>query len=50
MSKAKYLSHLEKQISASRKVLDDLVKENYELKNLLREAAKKPTTPSQHIS
>jgi hypothetical protein len=41
MSRATYLKQLERTVSASQKVIDDLTQENYELKQLLRETAKR---------
>lgn len=48
MSRTKYLSHLERQMDASRKAIDDLTRENHELKSLLREVvqAQKPSATS----
>jgi len=39
-SRANYLKELERQVNASTNVIDDLIKENYELRELLREAIK----------
>jgi DNA polymerase III delta subunit len=36
VSRAKYLKALERDLSASRKIIDDLTQENYELKVILR--------------
>ena len=37
MSRAKYLQSLERQADAAKKVIDDLTRENYELRTMLRE-------------
>lgn len=37
MSRARYLKHLEDTVNATQKVINDLTKENYELKELLKE-------------
>lgn len=37
MSRTKYLTHLENVLSANRKVIDELTRENYELKVQLKQ-------------
>lgn len=39
MSRVKYLKSLERTIEAMKKATDDLTRENYELKQLLKHAA-----------
>lgn len=47
MSRTKYLQHLERQQDAAKKIIDDLTRENYELRSMLKEA--KHVTPPNNI-
>ena len=47
MSRNQYLKSLERETLTSRQVIDDLLRENYELKTLLKEAAK-PQYENKH--
>jgi len=53
MSRAQYLKTLERDVDAAAKIINELTRENYELKQLLRATAKnrtqnetKPTRPA----
>ena len=49
LSRAKYLKSLERDLNASRKIIDDLTQENYELRNILRSLQdEKHRNKSQH--
>jgi hypothetical protein len=50
LSRAKYLKSLERDLDASRKIIDDLTQENYELKVILRSFQENQRTSSNQKS
>ena len=50
MSRVNYLKSLERTIEAMKKATNDLTRENYELRQLLQNAARQPTTSPTNAS
>ena len=47
ISRAKYLKSLERQADAAKKVIEDLTRENYELRSMLKEVKHVPHAECQ---
>ena len=50
ISRARYLKHLEQEVETSRRIINDLTQENYQLRALVTQAATQPTGQQSHES